>query len=134
MSEDIKQPESNDQTEEEEVNPKPDQPEHEGGLTDVNEQDGFQPGTPSEAQMVADDEKSKEAPEPGNEKDTSVNVKDADVPWDVVQAQECLPPDEKAVGFFMFNGNPVLVCGKGMYGKHEGTFQRLPVKVLVDNV
>ena len=64
----------------------------------------------------------------------SMQVKDADVPWDVVQAQECLPADEKAVGFFMFNGNPVLVCGKGMYGKHEGSFQRLPVKVLVDNL
>lgn len=64
----------------------------------------------------------------------SMQVKDADVPWDVVQAQECLPNDEKATAYFMLNGKPVLVCGSGFYGKHEGIFQRLPVKVLVDNL
>ena len=100
-----------DQTQET-VNPNPDQTEHKEGLTDVN----------------------KSAPEPGNEKDPSMQVKDADVPWDVVQAQEDLPADVKATAWFMFNGKPVLVCAGGFYGKHEGNLQRLPIKVLVDNI
>ncbi len=73
-------------------------------------------------------------PEPGNELDTSMHVKDVDVPWDVVQAQEGLPQGEIAGGYFMFNGNPVLVCAGGFYGKHEGNVQRLAVKVLIDNI
>lgn len=111
MSENEEQPESSEQTEK--VNPNPDQPEHNNGLTDVNDS----------------------TPEPGNElEDTSMQVKDADVPWDVIQAQEGLPKGEWATGFFMFNGVPVLVCAGGFYGKHEGNVQRLPVKVLVDNI
>lgn len=74
-------------------------------------------------------------PEPGGVYlDTSMQVKDADVPWDVVQAQEGLPDGLIARGYFMFNGNPVLVCAGGFYGKHEGNVQRLSVKVLVDNI
>ena len=66
----------------------------------------------------------------------SMQVKDSDVPWDVVQAQEDLAKvtPTRATAYFMFNGNPVLVCEGGFYGKHEGNIQSLPVKVLVDNI
>lgn len=115
MPENNQEQEGNQQTEGS-VNPDgpvvPNPPEHKNGLTDVDDS----------------------APEPGNELDTSMQVKDADVPWDVVQAQESLPDGEKAVSYFMFNGNPVLVCHGGIYGKHEGNVQRLPVKVLIDNI
>lgn len=113
MSENEEQPESSEQTEAKIGDaPLPDHP------------------SPPEAGEVTPPE-----PDPGNELEGNPHeVKDADVPWDVIQAQEGLPEGEWATGFFMFNGVPVLVCAGGFYGKHEGNVQRLPVKVLVDNI
>ena len=123
MPENSEQPEISEQTEEElkilpgEIEYVP--PEHTTGLTQV---DDSIPVIPSE---------------PGTQLDTSMQVKDADVPWQVVQLQEGLPEDIRAKAYFVLNDqkiNHILVCANGFYGLHEGKVQRLPVKVLVDNI
>ena len=59
-------------------------------------------------------------------------LKGPDIPWNVVEIMEAMPPKEQAIGFIKAQVNTIVVTRGGFYGHFDGKVQRLPMN-LIDN-
>ncbi len=61
------------------------------------------------------------------------SIKNADLPWQVVQLAESLPQEVVLIAYFLIGADHVLITNRGFYGLHEGSLNGLKVFTVVDN-